>query len=206
MTGKYAINKRRNLAKEDKMAGRLKVFRHLSPLTVGIILSLLVVLNGCSSTRERSDRKEGYEKIPFSEILRSPEQYRGRVVRLGGVIVDVENREEGSALEILEKPLNWRGRPAPGDVSGGRFMAVFGKFLDKEIYRPNRPITVVGEIIGAETAPIGEMEYDYPLLSGREIHLWEEKSFWDRTRLHFGIGASGGSGGTGGWGGVGIFF
>jgi outer membrane lipoprotein len=206
MAGKYAMNKRRTLVKEDEMAGRLKNFRHSPLLTVGIILLLLFVFNGCSSTQESPDRKEGYEKIPFSEIHRSPERYRGRVVRLGGVIVDVVNREEGSSLEILEKPLNWQGRPKPGDDSSGRFMAVFGKFLDKEIYRPNRPITVVGEIIGTKTAPIGEMEYDYPLLSGREIKLWEEQGFWDRTRVHFGIGASGGSGGTGVGGGVGISF
>ena len=188
------------------MARRLKGFWHPSLLMVGIILLLLVMFNGCSSTQKRPDRKEGYEKIPFSEILRSPEQYRGRVVKLGGVILDVENREEGSTLEILEKPLSWQGRPKPGDDSGGRFMAVFDTFLDKEIYRPDRPITIVGEIVGAKTAPIGEIEYDYPLLSGREIRLWEEKGSWDRARIHFGIGASGGSGGTGVGGGVGISF
>jgi Slp family outer membrane lipoprotein len=206
MVVKYVLNRRRTLAKEDEMVGRPKGFRHPSLLKVGIILFLLVVFNGCSSTREKPDRKEGYEKIPFSEIHRSPERYQGRVVRLGGVIVDVVNKEEGSALEILEKPLNWRGRPKPGDEYGGRFMVVFEKFLDKEIYRPNRPITVVGEVIGKKTALIGEMEYDYPLLSGRQIHLWEEKGSWDRARIHFGIGASGGSGGTGVGGGVGISF
>jgi len=191
---------------EDEMARRLKNSWPLSLVTAGIILLLLVVLNGCSSTQKRPDRKEGYEKIPFSEIHRSPEQYRGRSVRLGGVIVDVVNKEEGSTIEILEKPLNWRGRPKPGDESGGRFIAIFGGFLDEEIYRSNRPVTVVGEITGVKTAPIGEMVYNYPLLSGREIRLWEEKGYWDRARMHIGIGASGGSGGTGVGGGVGISF
>ena len=177
---------------EGEMAKRLKGSWPLSLIVVQAILSLSFMLDGCALTPKSPNRRESYEKIPFSEILRSPEQYRGKVVRLGGVIVDVVHKEEGSTLEILEKPLNWRGRPKPGDESGGRFMAVFGKFLDKAIYRSNRPLTIIGEIIGMKTAPIGEMVYNYPLLSGREIHLWEEKGYFGRTRMHIGIGVSGG--------------
>jgi outer membrane lipoprotein len=143
------------------------------------------------SIRERPDGHETYEKIPFSEILRSPEEHRGKVVRLGGVILNVANEERGTVLEILEKPLSWRGRPKPGDVSGGRFMAVFETFLDKAIYRPHRPVTITGEIVGVETAPIGEMAYEYPLLSGKGIRLWQARGYFERFRLRIGIIGSG---------------
>ncbi len=175
-------------------------------ITMGAILSLLFMLGGCSSTQKRPNQHETYEKISFSEILRSPERYRGRVVRLGGVILDVVNKEEGGILEVLEQPLNWRGRPKLGDQSGGRFIVALGEFLDEEIYRSKRPVTVIGEIVGTKEAPIGETTYSYPLLSGREIRLWEEEAYWDRPRIHFGIGGSGGSGGTSVGGGVGISF
>ena len=194
------------LAMEDGIVKWLKGSLAFYVITIGTILSLLFMLGGCSSTQERPNQHESYEKIPFSEVLRSPERYRGKVVRLGGVILDVVNKEEGSILEILEQPLNWRGRPKPGDQSGGRFMVVLREFLDAEIYRSKRPVTIVGEIVGTKEAPIGETTYSYPLLSGREIHLWEEKEYWERTRIHFGIGASGGSGGTSVGGGVGISF
>jgi len=178
------------------MAKRFKSYRPLSLIAMQATLLLFFMLDSCTSIQKRPNRQESYEKISFSEILRSPEQYRGKAVRLGGVILDVVNKEEGSTLEILEKPLNWQGRPRPGDESGGRFIAVFGKFLDKEIYRMDRQVTIIGEITGTKTAPIGETMYDYPVLSGREIRLWKDKDHFDRTRLHIGIGVSGGSGGT----------
>ncbi len=178
------------------MAKRFKSSWLLFLITVQATLSFSMIFDGCTSTRKHPNRQESYEKIPFSEILRSPEQYRGKVVRLGGVILDVVNKEEGSTLEILEQPLNWRGRPKPGDDSGGRFIAVFGEFLDKEIYRTDRQVSIIGEIIGMKTAPIGETTHNYPLLSGREIRLWKDTGYFDRTRFHIGIGVSGGSGGT----------
>ena len=182
---------------ESEMAKRLKGSWHLSLIWMQAILSLFFILDGCALTQKRPSRQISYEKPPFSEIIQSPEQYRGKVVRLGGVVIDVVYKEEGSTLEILEKPLNWRGRPKPGDESGGRFMAVFGEFLDKAIYRSNRPVTIIGEIIGMKTAFIGEMEYNYPLLLGREIHLWKEKGYFERARIHIGIGVSGGNVGVG---------
>jgi outer membrane lipoprotein len=155
---------------------------------------------------KQTTKQEAYEKIPFPEIAKSPDSYKGKVVRLGGVIIKTENREEDTVFEILEKPLNWRGRPKPGDYSGGRFMVVFEKFLDEAIYHPNRPITVVGEVVGTKRASIGEKTYDYPLLSGREIRLWEEGGYMGGPRMHIGIGIGGGSGGSHGTVGIGTTF
>lgn len=163
----------------------------LFPVAVKGVLLLSLVLGGCTSIQKRPDRHEDYEEIPFSEILRMPEEHRGKVVRLGGVILNVANEERGTVLEILEKPLNWRGSPKPGDASGGRFMAVFGTFLDKAIYRPHRAVTIIGEIIGVETAPIGEIRYNYPLLSGRGIRLWQAGGYFERFRVRIGIIGSG---------------
>jgi outer membrane lipoprotein len=205
MAVKYGINREERRIEqetmEDEMAKRLTVLWPLSLLTVAAILAPFFMVAGCSSTQKHPNRAEPYEKIPFSEILRSPEQCGGKVVKLGGLILDVVNKEEGSTLEILEQPLNWRDRPKVGDVSGGRFKVVFQEFLDKEVYRTEKPITVVGEIVGTEKGLIGETVYNYPLLSGREIRLWEE-DYPVRPRIHIGIGGGGGHVG----GGVGISF
>jgi len=158
---------------------------------------MLIVLAGCSTTQKTTKAQVSYEKIPFSQILASPDTYKGRTVRLGGVIIGTENREEETILEILEKPLSRQGRPKSGDVSGGRFMVVFGGFLDEAIYRPDRNVTIIGEIIGIKTAAIGELDYHYPLLSGRDIRLWEDRGNFDRPRMHIGIGVGGRSGGVG---------
>ena len=175
----------------DKMEKRRKSCLHQSLIAMQAVLFLFFMLGGCTSIQERPDRHEDYEKIPFSEILRSPEEHRGKVIRLGGVILNVANEERGTVLEILEKPLSWRGRPKPGDASGGRFMAVFVTFLDKAIFRPHRAVTIIGEVIGVEKASIGEMAYDYPLLSGREIRLWQARGYFDRFCVRIGIIGSG---------------
>ena len=58
-------------------------------------------------------------------------------------------------------------------------------------------MTVTGEIIGVETAVIGEASYDYPLLAGREVRLWEDSDYFDQPRMHIGIGIGSGGGGVG---------
>jgi len=168
-------------------------------LSVGLVVLLFAstLIHGCATTGEKPSTEPTYEKIPFSDILASPESYQGRVVRLGGVIVTTENREEETVLEILEKPLGRGGRPKSGDATGGRFRVVFDRFLDSAVYRPNRPVTIVGEVVGKETAPIGETTYQYPLLAGRDVRLWEERGKFDTPRLHIGIGIGGSSGGVG---------
>ena len=186
----YRRERLKELIMEDVMIKKLKSSWPLSLIAVQAILSLFFMLDGCTTTQKRPKRQESYEKIPFSEILRSPEQYRGKVVRLGGVILEVANKEEGSTLEILEKPLNWRGIPKRGDITGGRFLVISDGFLDKAIYR-EREVTVVGEIIGMKIGHIGETTYNYPVLSLRDIRLWTDRDYFGRPRMHIGIGVGG---------------
>jgi len=188
---------------EDEMAKRLKSSPFLPLLAVLVILLLFFMLDGCTTTQERPNREESYDKISFSEILQSPEQHRGKVVKLGGVILDVVNEEKGSTLEILEQPLNWQGRPKGGDVTGGRFLVISEGFLDKAIYQPDREVTVVGEIIDMKIGHIGEITYNYPVLSLRDVRLWKRRAHSNRPRMHIGIGI-GGHGGDGVSGGVSV--
>jgi outer membrane lipoprotein len=183
----------------DQQKGGVLMKKQGRPLLLGLLVLLCasMLIHGCATTGEKTDTEPTYESIPFPDILASPETYQGRVVRLGGVIVTTENREEETVLEILEKPLGRGGRPKSGDTSGGRFLVVFDQFLDSAVYRPNRPVTIVGEVVGKKAAPIGQMTYQYPLLAGRDVRLWKERGTFDRPRLHLGIGIGGGSGGVG---------
>lgn len=171
-----------------------------------ILVLLFFMSTGCTTTKERPEGEKGYEKVSFSEILRSPEQYRGKVVRLGGVILNTVNEEKGSTLEILEQPLSWRGRPKVGDVPGGRFLVVSNQFLDKAIYQPDREVTVVGEITGSRTGQVGEAKYNYPVLILQDIRLWKSRSYSGPGNLHIGVGVGGGSGNVGGGVSVGTTF
>ena len=58
--------------------------------------------------------------------------------------------------------------------SGGRFLILTEKYLDPYFFQRGRSITVAGEIVGEEFNKLGEMDYRYPLLLGKQIYLWRE--------------------------------
>ena len=91
------------------------------------------------------------------------------------IIRSLFNLKEGTQVVVLEKDLNSWGRPKESDESQGRFIVFQSGFLDTSIYRRDREITVAGEITGKKVLPIDEIEYTYPVLSPREIHLWSEE-------------------------------
>jgi outer membrane lipoprotein len=93
----------------------------------------------------------------------------------GGEIIETAIQKEGGALiETYQRPLNFRGEPDENAASEGRFLIRVENYLDPYIYRRGRRITVAGEVLGERIKPVGEMDYRYPLLAARQIHLWEE--------------------------------
>ena len=137
----------------------------------GIVLSLL---SGCVHAVSRNVLQEVDREITFSALLNDPIAYKGRVVLLGGVIVSTINKQEGTLLEVYETRLDREGRPTDIDRSEGRFLALYEGFLDSEIYAAGRQVTIAGTVQGEKIQPLGEVEYRYPYLLVKEIHLWKE--------------------------------
>jgi len=104
---------------------------------------------------------------------------------VGGTIVETKNQKEGTRIEVLQKPLDSQGRPLMTDETGGRFIVHVAQFLDAAIYHRGRSVTVIAEVAGVEVHPLGEIEYGYPALSARDVHLW---SPYQGPRFSFGIG------------------
>jgi Starvation-inducible outer membrane lipoprotein len=67
--------------------------------------------------------------------------------------------------------------PKASNASKGRFLILVDKYLDPNLYQKRKRITVAGEILGEQIKPLGEMDYRYPLISSKQIHLWEEQSY-----------------------------
>jgi outer membrane lipoprotein len=138
-----------------------------------IVVSLL--LYGCAHVISRDVLKEVDRKITFTELRKNPQAFLGKVVLLGGVIVKTENKEEGTLLEIYQTALNRQGRPVQTDVSEGRFLALYEGILDSELYGKGRRVTVAGTVKGEKVMKLGEIDYHYPYLVIKEIHLWREE-------------------------------
>ena len=134
----------------------------------------LCLLSGCVHAVSRDVLKEVDREITFSALIEDPAAYQGEVVLLGGIIVKTVNKQEGTLLEVYQTRLDREGKPTDTDRSEGRFLALYQGFLDSEIYKEGRKVTIAGTVQGEKVQLLGEIEYRYPYLLIKEIHLWKE--------------------------------
>ena len=71
------------------------------------------------------------------------------------------------------------GRPVAGNLTGGRFIAIFSGFKDPMIFATGREITVMGSVQEVIEGKISEQPYSYPVLAVSGHHLWEERQHYD---------------------------
>ena len=141
-----------------------------------LVVVLLTFVSGCAHVISQDLREAADPGVTFREILNNPNAYRGRSVVWGGEIIETTNKRDGSTLlEVFQRSLNWREEPT--GLSDGRFLARVDNYLDPYVYRKGRSITVAGELLGEEVRPLGEMNYRYPLVFSKQLHLWEYYSY-----------------------------
>jgi outer membrane lipoprotein len=139
----------------------------------GLILAALLLAGGCAPPFSQASLDQVDRTITFHELQRDPDRYKGKWVMLAGVIVSARNTQEGTFIEVLQRPMDRRGQPLDTDATEGRFIISSAKFLDAAVYHGGRLITVIGEAAGQKVMPLGEIEYRYPVVIAKEVHLWE---------------------------------
>ena len=128
--------------------------------------------------------------LTYAVVARDPEAHRGKVVILGGEIIEIRNLKEGTEIEVLQKPLGAGRAPRFVDTSEGRFFVTSPTFLDPAVYRPGRRVTVVGKVLGSRLRKVGDVERSYPLLEKDHLTLWPREAYPPASpRLSFGVGA-----------------
>jgi outer membrane lipoprotein len=144
-----------------------------------------LMLLACSPPFPRELLEKVEKNVPYTALQKVPEKYAGKLLMLGGTIVDTKNQKEGTRIEVLQKPLDGEGRPELTDETGGRFMVVTHQFLDSAVYHRGRMVTVIGEAAAPQVLPLGEIEYRYPVLVAKGLHLW---SPYSGPHFSFGVG------------------
>lgn len=144
----------------------------------------------CSCAHVISDEtlKTVDKNIKVESIFTETDYYKGRNVLLGGMILNVRNEEKITYIEVLEKPLDFRGYPENTDISRGRFLIYYEGFLDSAIYAKGKYITVVGEILGTTVGKIEKADYKYPVIKSKELKLVRLEERGGQPTFHFGIG------------------
>jgi len=140
-----------------------------------VVMGLLLAGLAACAPVSQEIRREAEASAPFSEIRKNPEKFKGAVVLWGGVIIETVNRQDSTSVRVMQTALDFQGRPTDLDRSEGRFIVVVDRFLDPDIFKKGRELTVGGEIAGSETHPIGEIRYVYPVVRASELKLWEQR-------------------------------
>ncbi|MCF6226516.1 MAG: Slp family lipoprotein [Xanthomonadales bacterium] len=96
-------------------------------------------------------------------------------IRWGGVIIAIKPEATSTCMEVLGKPLNSSQRPLNQDGTIGRFIVCKDQFLDPEVLKEGREVTVTGPIRQIEEREIGEFVYAYPIIEADNIYLWPER-------------------------------
>ncbi|MHC1742163.1 MAG: Slp family lipoprotein [Syntrophobacteraceae bacterium] len=144
------------------------------------MVSLLVLwgaLTGCAHVISYDLREKARGDLSFSAVLQNPDSYRDETVVWGGKIIETVNLEGSTEIKVLQMPLDYYGMPISEELTAGRFIARATGYLDNQIYRTGRWLTVGGQIVGLETQPLGERQYTYPVVAVKEIHLWVEPRY-----------------------------
>ena len=140
------------------------------------ILICLLSLTATVSCTVISDqvRSEAESPVPFRKLIEDADQYNGRMVILGGYILETKNLASETILKVLQVPFRVGEDPDSRDLSQGRFIVYYKGFLDPEVYGKNRAITVAGRVMGSAVEKIGEERIQYLKIENREIYLWPE--------------------------------
>jgi len=133
-----------------------------------------LLLSSCAPVISQETLKRARTDVPFGAVAADPLAYRDSLFVWGGTIIRTSTAKDGSVIEVVQSPVDRYGAVKDADVSEGRFLVRARKFLDPEIYKKNRQVTVAGVLIGMERRQLGEAEYTYPVLEAREIYLWKE--------------------------------
>lgn len=146
-------------------------------LRVVVLLVLGTALTGCAHVISHDLRERARSDLSFTTVLHNPDSYKGETVVWGGRIIETVNQEGTTEMKVLQMPLDYYGMPISEELSGGRFIARATGYLDNQIYRAGRWLTVGGQIVGQEALQLGESQYIYPVVAVKEVHLWVEPRY-----------------------------
>jgi outer membrane lipoprotein len=147
-----------------------------------LIAGMVLLLQACSYAISPDVTRSADRTITFEQLQSDPPTFKGKTVILGGLIAQARNVKSGTLIEVVQKELDYWGRPLRTDRTGGHFIVLQPRHLDILVYAPGREITVAGEVTGAEEASLTGTAGAFVLVNAREIKLWpHEKPGWDRA-------------------------
>lgn len=147
------------------MSGQTKMVRIL---LAGIVA---VALSGCVSVPDAIKGSSPTPQQDLARVMNAPQLFVGQEARFGGKVINVQNTQGKTRLEIAAVPLDSGARPVLGEASRGRIYADVNGFLDPVDFR-NQLVTVVGPITGTAEGKVGDTPYKYMTMQVNGYKRW----------------------------------
>jgi outer membrane lipoprotein len=133
--------------------------------------------------------------LTFDQLQASPTSHVGKVVVLGGQVLNAKRLRDGTSMEILQVPLDGFEPTMAVQQFQGRFLAVQKDFLDPATLSGRPRVTIVGEVTGVKTQRLDDIEFTYPVLAVKHMKVWHDPSpYAPRPGPRFGVSIGGGTG------------
>jgi outer membrane lipoprotein len=158
---------------------------------------LLLMLGACASDPAFNTVGVDRSLIPRDVAVR-PQLATGKDVQWGGIILSTTNLKDSTQVEVLAYTLDANGRPQDNSNPLGRFIFEQPGYLEPATYAEGRQVTVVGTVTGSRPGQVGTVDYNYPVIAARQLHLWLPGQGRDGVGVGGFIGIGAGSGGH--WG------
>lgn len=136
------------------------------------VIGIALLLQGCTYAISPEISHKADKTISFDRLQADPDEYKGKLLILGGIIAQTTAIKQGTLIEIEQKRLDYWGKPERMKRTGGRFLAFYPGYLDPLVYSPGRDITIAGEVQGISSPALGDKQYDYPVILTKEMKLW----------------------------------
>lgn len=165
------------------------------------LISSCLLLSACSNLPRNIENTPSID-ISYSQAMQNINSHKNTVVRWGGVIIDVENKQYQSFIQVLLYPLNSYGRPQIDQSNGGRFIIQSSTFLDPIVYTKNTEVTVFGPLAGDTERTVDKRILKLPVVLSQTLFMWPT---YEPNNDYNSYGRFGGFGGFGGYGGFGSY-
>ncbi len=151
---------------------------------------MALLLAACASSPLQTDAED---VAPFGPAhVLSGEATAGDRVIWGGRIAAIRNLADYTEITVVSYPLDRGDRPRIHQEPGVRFVLRQAGFLEPVQFMPGRYLSVLGQVAGLESSPVGDHWMEMPVLEAEQIHLWPaDVSRWQsQTRFSVGVGIS----------------
>lgn len=142
-------------------------------------IAIVLLVTGCVTPMIPKTVMSGVSQPPveFKEVAKNTDNYIGRTVLWGGEIIKLTNDKEMTTVEVLQAPTDSDGQPTSMENSQGRFLAVIKEYMDTEVYKKGRQITVVGKVQGKreQTLEPSKTSFTYPVVEVDHFYLWPKQ-------------------------------